>query len=162
MFCKIKIIRYFVTFIIDNNIAMIFNMSWILASNWLLRQIQLCVKLMTSFSWWCNINMIDTVLVEVYYQFCAVTMTTVLVTQSCWFMFLAGYKKLERIGKIICHIYRFLHLWCGLKLDCEWNCVWESRHCILGFHFGDKLLVKLECVAHIVANIEQNLERHIV
>ena len=50
MFCKIKINRYFATFMNDNNVIMIFNIGWIPALNQLLCKILFSDKLMISSS----------------------------------------------------------------------------------------------------------------
>ena len=71
MFCKMKMRRYFVTFINDSNITMIFNMGWILCTK------SVVVYFATRFSWWCILldYCVNRLLVELYYQIC--TFTTV-------------------------------------------------------------------------------------
>ena len=77
MFCKMQIGRYFVTFIIDNNVTVIFNMGSMFAPNQSLCEMQFSEKFITKFNWWCSIIvLIYRGQVESYSQICA--MTTVL------------------------------------------------------------------------------------
>ena len=69
MFCKIKMSRYLVTFMNDNNVTMIFNIiDWILAPNQLLCWMLFSDKLMTTFSWWWILLLYCRALVELCYD----------------------------------------------------------------------------------------------
>ena len=65
--------KYFVTFMNDNNATMIFLKGWILAPNQLLCQMLFSDTIITNLP-------VNGVLVELYYQICA--MATVLIAQT--------------------------------------------------------------------------------